>query len=98
MINAHHIIIKPIVTEKTLEFRGRNKYVFWVDDKATKSQIKAAFKYIFNVKPLKVNSVKKKTPAKFSWRTKSQLKSKNLKKAIITISAKDKIDILSIKK
>lgn len=98
MINAHHIIIKPIVTEKTLEYRGRNKYAFWVDSQATKDQIKEAFKFIFNVKPLKVNSIKQKTPSKFSWRTKTKLKSKNYKKAIVTISSKDKIDILSIKK
>jgi len=98
MINAHHIIIKPIITEKSLDNRGLNKYLFWVDYKATKNQIGQAFSYLFKVKPLKINTIKLKSPSKFSWRTKSQLQSKNYKKAIITLSSKDKIDILTIKK
>mgnify|MGYP000883420927 CR=1 FL=1 len=98
MINAHHIFIKPIMSEKSLSDRGLNKYLFWVDYKATKNQIKQAFYHLFKVKPLKINTIKLKSPSKFSWRTKSQLKSKNFKKAIITLSSKDKIDILSIKK
>jgi len=98
MINAHLIIIKPIMTEKSLNDRGQNKYVFLVDYKANKNQISQAFYFLFKVKPLKINTIKLKSASKFSWRTKSQLKSKNFKKAVITLSAKDKIDILSIKK
>ncbi len=93
-----NIIIKPIVTEKTLAIQGGHKYSFWVDTKANKNQIKTAFTQLFGVTPLSVNTIKIKTPSKYSWRTKSQLKSKNLKKAIITVSPKDKIDILTIKK
>lgn len=98
MINAHLIIIKPIMTEKSLNDRGQNKYIFLVDYKANKDQIRQAFYYLFKVKPLKINTIKLKSASKFSWRTKSQLKAKNYKKAIFTLSSKDKIDILSIKK
>ena len=93
-----NIIIKPIVTEKSLAIQGSHKYSFWVVVKANKNQIKTSFIDLFGVTPLKINTVKLKTPSKYSWRTKSQLKSKNLKKAIITLSPKDKIDILTIKK
>jgi len=98
MINAHQIIIKPLMTEKSLNYRGLNKYYFWVDYKASKNQIKQAFIFLFKVTPLKINTIKLQSASKFSWRTKSQLKSKNYKKAVITLSPKDKIDILSIKK
>ena len=98
MINAHQIILKPVMTEKSLNNRGQNKYIFLVDYKANKNQIRTAFTYLFKVKPLKINTIKLKSASKFSWRTKSQLKSKNYKKAIITLSAKDNIYILTIKK
>jgi len=97
-MTSSNIIIKPIVTEKTLAVQAGHKYSFWVDTKANKNQINAAFIHLFGVTPIKINTIKIKTSSKYSWRTKSQLKSKNLKKAIITVSSKDKIDILTIKK
>ncbi|PIE98395.1 MAG: 50S ribosomal protein L23 [Treponema sp.] len=44
------IILAPVVTEKTTELRDQDKYVFKVDKRATKIQIKEAVRRLFNVK------------------------------------------------
>lgn len=97
-IDANKIIISPIQTEKSLSDRARNKYHFWVNYKANKYQISQAFTAIFNIKPLSVNTSLDRSRSKFSLRTKNQVKSGNSKKAIVTLSPKDKIDILTVKK
>ncbi len=44
------IIIAPVLTEKTNELRAQQKYVFKVDSRSTKIQIKEAVRRLFNVK------------------------------------------------
>lgn len=44
------ILIKPVITEKANTLREQDKYVFIVHPDATKTQIKAAIKKLFNVK------------------------------------------------
>ena len=57
-MNAYDIIKKPIVTERTTILREKeNKYVFMVDKKATKPQIKAAIKELFDVDAKKVHTM-----------------------------------------
>jgi large subunit ribosomal protein L23 len=54
----HSIIRYPSVTEKNTALRSsQNKYVFEVDPKATKPQIKKAIEVLFNVKVLSVNTM-----------------------------------------
>ena len=98
MSTSYQTIIKPVVTEKSIQLRQVNKYVFLVNPKSTKSQVKQAFIDIFKVKPVGVNLIKQKLLTKFSWRTKNNVKTGNTKKAIITLNSKDKIDLLTLKK
>ena len=53
----HDIIIKPIITEKSMEDMAFGKYTFAVDKKANKSEIKKAVESIFGVKVEKVNTM-----------------------------------------
>ena len=53
----HDIIIKPIITEKSMEDMSFNKYTFMVDKKANKTEIKKAIETIFGVKVEKVNTM-----------------------------------------
>ena len=55
-MNAYDIIRKPLLSEKSYEGIPSKKYVFVVDDRADKSQIKAAVEQIFGVKNLNVLS------------------------------------------
>ena len=53
----HDIIIKPIITEKSMEDMAEGKYTFMVNKKSNKSEIKKAVENIFDVKVEKVNTM-----------------------------------------
>ncbi|NLW40351.1 MAG: 50S ribosomal protein L23 [Tissierellia bacterium] len=57
MRNPHDIIIKPIITEESMNAMADKKYTFQVDKKANKSEIKKAIEKIFDVKVKKVNTM-----------------------------------------
>lgn len=44
------VIIAPVLTEKSNEMREQRKYVFRVDSRSTKIEIKEAVRRLFNVK------------------------------------------------
>ena len=52
---AHDIIIRPIISEKSLGEVQSKKYVFEVAKKANKTQVKTAVEEIFKVKVESVN-------------------------------------------
>ena len=57
-MTARDIIIKPVITEKSMiGVASGNKYTFRVAKKATKIDIARAVEEIFNVKVAKVNTV-----------------------------------------
>ena len=93
MLSDYRDVIKaPIITEKSTTIASNEKsYVFKVDVKANKSQIKDAVEKIFNVKVESVNTVnvhpKKKRVGKYSGMT------NKYKKAIVTLVSGNKIDL-----
>ena len=46
-IQYYDVILKPVVTEKSMELMGDKKYTFLVHPEATKSQIKDAVEKMF---------------------------------------------------
>ena len=90
--NYRDIIKAPIITEKSTAIASNDKsYVFKVDAKANKSQIKDAVEKIFNVKVESVNTVnvhpKKKRVGRYSGMT------NKYKKAIVTLKDGNKIEL-----
>lgn len=90
-MNSNDIIIRPIISEKTTELMENQKYVFQVARDANKLTVKKALKDLFNVTPEKVNilnvrgknrRLRYRVGKKAAW-----------KKAIVTLSAGDKIEI-----
>ena len=82
--NYRDIIKAPVITEKSTAIASDEKsYVFKVDPKANKTQIKQAIEKIFNVKVKSVNTVnvhpKKKRVGKYTGMT------SKYKKAIVTL-------------
>jgi large subunit ribosomal protein L23 len=57
----YEIIKAPVITEKTSNLANENVYVFKVDKKANKTQIKQAIESKFNVKVESVNTVNTKS-------------------------------------
>lgn len=62
MKNPRDIIKRPIVTERTSAMMEEKKYVFEVDMKSNKTEIKQAIEQIFGVKVAAVNIIR--MPAK----------------------------------
>ena len=58
MKNAYDIILKPVITEQSMEATEEKKYVFKVAVDANKSEIKKAVEEIFGVKVAKVNTLR----------------------------------------
>ena len=56
-MNNYDIIFAPIITEKTASMEGEGKYVFKVDVRANKTQIKQAIEKAFNVKVESINTM-----------------------------------------
>jgi len=57
MKNAHDIIIKPIITEDSMDRLADKKYTFQVAKDANKIEIAKAIEEIFDVKVAKVNTI-----------------------------------------
>ena len=55
-MNAHDIIIRPIISEKSMDQLADKKYTFEVKKSATKVQIRQAIEEIFNVKVVSVTT------------------------------------------
>jgi len=47
-IKYYDVILKPVITEKSMEIMGDKKYTFLVHTEATKSQIKEAVEKMFS--------------------------------------------------
>lgn len=92
MLNNYRDIIKaPIVSEKAALLKQENKYVFSVDLKANKIQIKQAIEKLFNVKVTNVQIMNVKPKKKRVGRYYG--KRNKVKKAIVTLLKGNVIEI-----
>lgn len=57
MKTVYEIVRRPIITEQSMESIDNNRYVFEVDKRANKIEIKKAVEEIFGVKVAKVNTI-----------------------------------------
>lgn len=89
MKDYRDVIIKPVVTEKSMDLLADNKYTFIVDKKANKTEIKNAIENIFEVKVDRVNTLNLKSKPKRLGRFEGRTPSR--KKAIVTLKPGHKI-------
>ena len=61
---SQDIIIKPIITEKSMDMLADKRYVFKVADDATKPEIAAAIEEMFEVEVASVNTISMKKKPK----------------------------------
>ena len=90
-IQYYDVILKPVVTEKSMELMGDKKYTFLVHTEATKNQIKEAVEKMFegtkvkNVNTMNLDGKTKRRGMTFG-------KTAKTKKAIVQLTA-DSADI-----
>ncbi len=99
MTNARSVIIRPLVTEKTMKLNEENNtVVFEVKKGVNKVHIKQAVEEIFNVKVASVNVVNCPTKEKRMGRYgQYHFVTNQVKKAYVKLKDGSKIDILADK-
>ncbi len=88
---AHRVLIRPLISEKNSSLSIFNKYVFEVSTRTNKIEVRKAIKKVYGVDPIKVNIQNEIGRAVRYGRTEGR--TKNWKKAIITLPQGQKIDI-----
>jgi len=93
MSTIYDILRRPLVTEKSnYQMNRLHQYVFEVASSATRTMVKDAVEKLFNVEVLQVNIMK--VPAKRKRQARSRqlaVRNPGYKKAIVTLSASDRI-------
>ena len=88
-VQYYDVILKPVVTEKSMELMGEKKYTFLVHPEATKSQIKEAVEKLFEgTKVAKVNTMN--LDGKTRRRGRTVGKTAKSKKAIVKLTEDSK--------
>ena len=85
---AQDIILKPVITEKSMDGISSKRYTFKVAIDATKPEIAAAVEELFNVEVASVNTIiMKKKPKRMGYHYGY---TSEWKKAIVTLKADSK--------
>jgi large subunit ribosomal protein L23 len=85
------VIIKPVVTEKSMRLLDDNRYTFLVHPDANKTEIKIAVEKIFDVKVTSVNTMNRQGKSR---RTRYGIgKRADTKRAIVSLAEGQSIDI-----
>ncbi len=95
MSNAREIILRPIVTEKTMrDYDNQRKVTFEVAKGVNKTQVRQAIEEIFKVKIEKINMAnvhpKKRRIGKYSGTTKA------IHKAIVKLAEGEEIKLFDV--
>jgi len=91
------VIIKPVLTEKTLRLQAQGVWTFFVHKKATKHQIANAIEELFSVKPTKVRIIRVKPKTKMIWKHRRKIVLAEHKKALVSLKSGEKIKQLVYK-
>ena len=93
-LSATQIILRPVISEKSMDQSTVNKYTFAVADDANKMQIKDAVEELFKVTVTNVNvmTTKRKEKSRNRRRGRQVGYTSPWKKAVVTIKAGDSIE------
>ena len=93
-LEATQIVLRPVISEKSMDQSTVNKYTFAVADEANKMQIKAAVEELFKVTVTSVNvlTTKRKEKSRNRRRGRQVGYTTPWKKAVVTVKAGDSIE------
>lgn len=89
--DAYRVLLQPLITEKSSMLGISNQYVFAVAKTANKIEIRKAIRKVYGIDPIKVNVIN--VGGKEIRYGKTQGRTRNWKKAIITLAQGQKIEI-----
>ena len=85
---AQDIIVRPIITEKSMDGLAERKYTFEIAKNANKIEVKKAVETLFGVKVAKVNTISVKGKKKRMGRSEGY--TSDWKKAVVTLTEDSK--------
>lgn len=92
MKDQHQVVRRALQTEKSSQLQAENKYIFEVDRRAGKPEIKKAVEFLFKVEVVRVRTMtvrgKVKRMGRFSG------KRPDWKKAVVTLAEGSSIDLV----
>ena len=96
-MKALHTILRPVVTEKAIKQSDKMAYTFYVHPKATKIDVKIAVKELYGHDVDNVRMTRNPAKTRGS-RGRVATKRNAMKKAIVTLKGKKKIDLTKVTK
>ena len=90
-MDARHIIVEPVVSEKSYALMAEGKYTFRVNDRAHKTQISHAIEEIFGVDVVAVRTSRVRSKPK--RRGVHRGRTRAWKKAIVELAPGDQIEL-----
>jgi large subunit ribosomal protein L23 len=93
-LEATQIVLRPVISEKSMDQSTVNKYTFAVASEANKMQIKSAVQELFKVTVTNVNvmTTKRKEKSRNRRRGRQVGYTTPWKKAVVTVKAGDSIE------
>ena len=93
-LQASEIILRPVISEKSMDETQRGKYTFRVHSAANKHQVKAAIEDLFKVDVVTINvsTTQPKEKSRNRGRTRIEGWTSKWKKAVVTLAAGQKIE------
>jgi large subunit ribosomal protein L23 len=90
-MDPYQVVIKPLITEKGTAQNEENQYAFHVHGRANKQQIREAVEKIYEVRVVKVRTMKRQGKTRRYRYTVGRTAA--MKKAVVTLHADDHIDL-----
>ncbi len=91
-----NIIVRPVITEKSMMDAGKGKFTFVVATEANKHMIRQAIKDAFKVTVLGVSTRMTKGKTKRTGTRRMEVQGSSFKKAVVTLKQGEKIDLFEI--
>lgn len=95
-MEATNILIRPVITEKSMDEAGRGRFTFVVTNGATKPDIKKAVEEQFKVNVVSVQTLTTKGRGARVGKRRTQVELKSVKKAIVKLVDGQRIDLFEV--
>ena len=92
-MNLSQVLVKPVLTEKTVQGTANGKYTLLIHENATKVDVKQALQSLYEANVDKVNIVKSQAKFKLGRGRRPVQKRGEARRAIVTMKKGVKLDL-----
>ncbi len=92
-MSERNVLLKPVISEKSYALMDEGAYVFIVDPRASKVEIREAVESTFNVRVASINTMNRKGKRKRNRRAPTFGQRPDTKRAIVRLKGEDRIEL-----